>query len=85
MGPGDTEENFSFPLIEMLDQIFEETLDEVNNHNKTMAGGADLKQLESQVKVNIYGESHYNKDLFAFPKCVGDHPLFGSFGFEKKF
>ena len=53
MGPGDTEENFSFPLIEMLDQIFEETLDEVNSHNKTMAGGADLKQVESQVKVNI--------------------------------
>ena len=53
MGPGDTEENFSFPLIEMLDQIFEETLDEVNSNNKTMTGRADLQQVESQVKVNI--------------------------------
>ena len=53
MGPGGTEENFSFPLIEMLDQIFEETLDEVNSHNKTLPGGADLQQVESQGKGNI--------------------------------
>ena len=48
-------DNFSFPLIEMLDQVFEETLEEVNNHNKT-GGEADLHYMENQVKVNIIVE-----------------------------
>ena len=50
MGPDDTEDNFSFPLIEMLDQVFEETLEEVKNHNKTLTEEVDL-QVASQVKV----------------------------------
>ena len=54
MGPGHAEENFSFPLIEMLDQIFEETLEEVTNQNTTMASETDHPQVvESPVKVNI--------------------------------
>ena len=54
MGPGDTEDNFSFPLIEMLDQIFEETLEEVTNQNTTVASESDnLQEVESQVKVNV--------------------------------
>lgn len=52
MTPGDNDDNFSFPLIEMLDQVFEETLEEVNNHNKT-GDEADLHYMENQVKVNI--------------------------------
>ena len=36
MGPDDTEDNFFFPLIEMLDQVFEETLEEVKNHNEQL-------------------------------------------------
>ena len=57
MDPGDTDENFSFPLIEFLDQVFEETLEEVNNHNSTevMVSEEDLHQ--SQVKVNFTGGS----------------------------
>ena len=55
MGPGDTEDNFSFPLIEMLDQIFEETLEEVTNQNTTVASESDnLQEVESQVKVNVH-------------------------------
>ena len=50
MGPDDTEDNFSFPLIEMLDQVFEETLEEVKNHNKTLTEEVDL-QVASHVKV----------------------------------
>ena len=54
MGPGDAEDNFSFPLIEMLDQIFEETLEEVTNQNTTVASESDnLQEMESQVKVNV--------------------------------
>ena len=54
MGPGDAEDNFSFPLIEMLDQIFEETLEEVTNQNTTVATESDhLQEVESQVKVNV--------------------------------
>ena len=52
MGPDDTEDNFSFPLIEMLDQVFEETLEEVKNHNKTITEEVDL-QVASQVKVKF--------------------------------
>ena len=54
MGPGDAEDNFSFPLIEMLDQIFEETLEEVTNQNTTVSSETDnLQEVESQVKVNV--------------------------------
>ena len=52
MGPGVTEDNFSYPLLEMLDQIFEETLEEVTNQNTTVASESDHLQVESQVKVN---------------------------------
>ena len=52
MTPGDNDDNFSFPLIEMLDQVFEETLEEVNNHNKT-GDEANLHYMENQVKVSI--------------------------------
>ena len=50
MGPDDMDDNFSFPLIEMLDQVFEETLEEVKNHNKTLTEEVDL-QVASHVKV----------------------------------
>ena len=54
MGPGVTEDNFSYPLLEMLDQIFEETLEEVTNQNTTMASETGHPQVvESQVKVNV--------------------------------
>ena len=52
MGPDVTEDNFSYPLLEMLDQIFEETLEEVTNQNTTVASESDHLQVESQVKVN---------------------------------
>ena len=52
MGPDVTEDNFSYPLLEMLDQIFEETLEEVTNQNMTVASESDHLQVESQVKVD---------------------------------
>ena len=46
----------------MLDQIFEETLEEVTNQNTTMASETDnLQEVESQVKVNVQCTKYYLK------------------------